>query len=264
MKSKESSLPKEHGVCSGRYDLTSSLSISPTQVERIFPHCRDAVSSLAASLLSLQPPSLEAGPLSKRSKLSPPSFSLFHWDQMALGKYCMIWTCQIAVLIRAFVTLEEQSLGKQSSLMRLAPDSVGDGNSEGRVRMHAEKIESRKKILLITGKSETSLLAGLEQEGCDVTVCESPQKAWGFVHPIRPDVIILHLQHLSSKDIYALQECLALADGVPVIIATGASRIEAFRKKLGRVVPRFLSLPLKPNTVREALHGLESEWRKQF
>lgn len=130
--------------------------------------------------------------------------------------------------------------------------------------MRAEKIENKKKLLLIDGKSETSLLAVLEQEGCDITVCDSPQKAWGFVYPIRPDVIILHLQHLSSKDIYALQECLALADGVPVIIATGASRIEAFTKELKRVVPRFLSLPLKPDAVREVLHGLESEWRKQF
>jgi len=130
--------------------------------------------------------------------------------------------------------------------------------------MRAEKIENKKKILLIDGKSETSLLAVLEQEWCDITVCDSPQKAWGFVYPIRPDVIILHLQHLSSKDIFALQECLALADGVPVIIATGASRLEAFTEKLGRVVPRFLSLPLKLDAVREVLHGLESEWRKQF
>ena len=130
--------------------------------------------------------------------------------------------------------------------------------------MRAEKIENKKKILLIDGKSETSLLAVLEQEWCDITVCDSPQKAWGFVYPIRPDVIILHLQHLSSKDIFALQECLALADGVPVIIATGASRIEAFTQELKRVVPLFLSLPLKPDAVREVLHGLESEWRKQF
>jgi len=140
----------------------------------------------------------------------------------------------------------------------------GRGNPEGKVRMQAEQIENRKNILLITGKSESSLLAGLEQEGCEVTVCESPQKAWGFVHPIRPDVIILHLQHLSSKDIYALQECLALADGVPVIVATAASRSEAFTKELRRVVPRFLALPLKPNAVREVLNGIDSEWRKQF
>ena len=122
----------------------------------------------------------------------------------------------------------------------------------------------RKKLLLIDGKSDSSLLAALEQEGYEVTVCESPQKAWGYVYPIRPDVIILHLQHFSGKDIYALQECLALADGVPVIIATAASPSEAFTKELRRVVPRFLSLPLKPNAVREAVHDIDSEWRKQF
>jgi DNA-binding NtrC family response regulator len=109
-----------------------------------------------------------------------------------------------------------------------------------------------------------SLSITLQQEGYEVTVCESPQKAWGFVYPIPPDLIILHLPHLSNKDIYALQECLALADGVPVIFATGASRIEAFKEKLGWVVPRFLSLPLKPNMVREVLRALESEWEKQF
>ena len=128
--------------------------------------------------------------------------------------------------------------------------------------MHAEKAENRERLLLVDEKSETSLLTGLEREGYEVTVCESPQKAWGFVYPIRPDLIILHLPYLSGKDIYALQECLALADGVPVIIATGASRIETFTEKLGRVVPRFLSLPLKPNAVRQVLHGLEPEWRK--
>lgn len=130
--------------------------------------------------------------------------------------------------------------------------------------MRANNTESRKKILLIDEKSDTSLVVGLEQEGYEVIVCKSPQKAWGFVYPIRPDFIILHLQHPSSEDIFALQECHALADGVPVIIATGASRIEAFMKNLGGVVPPFLSLPLKPNTVSEALHGLESELRKQF
>jgi len=130
--------------------------------------------------------------------------------------------------------------------------------------MQAEQMENGKNILLITGRPDSSLLVGLEKEGCHVTVCESPQKAWGFVHPTRPDLIILHLPHLSSKDIYALQECLALADGVPVIVATAASRNEAFTKELRRAVPRFLSLPLKPNAVREVFNGIDSELRKQF
>lgn len=130
--------------------------------------------------------------------------------------------------------------------------------------MHSERIEDKKNILLINGKSASSLRVGLEQEGCNVIDCESPQRAWGFVHPKRPDLIILHLPHLSRKDIYALQECLALADEVPVIVATAASRSKAFTKELRRVTPRFLSLPLKPNAVREVFNGIDSELSKQF
>lgn len=130
--------------------------------------------------------------------------------------------------------------------------------------MPATSRENRKRILLIHDKPDTALCVGLQHEGYEVTVCESPQKAWGFVYPVRPDFIILHLQHLTREGIVALQECRALADGVPVIIATGASPNGAFTKALEGVVPRFLSLPLKPNAVREALHRLESEWGKQF
>ena len=132
--------------------------------------------------------------------------------------------------------------------------------SEGFFNISANKkmAPARKKILLIDDQRDMSLSITLQQEGYEVTACESPQKAWGFVYPIPPDLIILHLPHLSNKDIYALQECLALADGVPVIIATGASRIEAFTEKLGRVVPRFISLPLQKNAIREALDGVES------
>ena len=159
-----------------------------------------------------------------------------------------------------------QSLGKRSCLTRPSFNSLrdGQGHLEGKLRKHAEHIEAKKNILLITGESASSLRVSLEQEGCHVTVCESPQKAWGFVYPIRPDLIILHVPQLSGTDIYPLQECLALADGVPVIVATAASRTKALTKEIRWALPRFLSLPLKPNAVREALHGLESEWDKQF
>lgn len=146
--------------------------------------------------------------------------------------------------------------------MRLSPDSVGEDTAR-KSKMRGEKIENRKRILLINGKSET-LLVGLEQEGCEVTICESPQKAWGFIYPTRPHFIILHLEQPGNGNIYALQECRALADGVPLIIAVQASQSESFIKELGESVSRFLYLPLKPNAVREALHGVESEWRHQF
>ena len=62
--------------------------------------------------------------------------------------------------------------------------------------------------------------------------------------------IITFLGNLSSNDIHTLQEGLALADGVPAVIAPGASRIEAFGVQLGRFVSRFLPLPLTPIAVR--------------
>jgi DNA-binding NtrC family response regulator len=117
---------------------------------------------------------------------------------------------------------------------------------------------ARKQILLINGKSETSLLVGLEQEGYEVTFCESPQKAWGFLYPSRPDLIILHLHQPSSKDIYEYQECRTLADGVPVLIAANVSTIGSFTKELEEAAPPLISLPLKPDAVRDVLRGLES------
>lgn len=118
--------------------------------------------------------------------------------------------------------------------------------------------EKKEKILLIDEKSDTPLIGGLEQQGYEVMSCESPQKAWGFVYPIRPRLIILHLEQPNSRDIYALQECRALADGVPVIIATGASRIQAFVDELGKHALRFIPLPLKSNAIREILHGVQT------
>ena len=139
--------------------------------------------------------------------------------------------------------------------------------------MPGKNTEKREKILLIDEKSDKPLIGGLEQQGYEVITCESPQKAWGFVYPSRPHLIILHLEEPSSTDIYALQECRALADGVPVVIATGASRIQAFIKQLGNGALRFLPLPLKPNVAREILHAFEPpvtdgpsepEWSKRL
>ncbi len=133
--------------------------------------------------------------------------------------------------------------------------------------------EKREKVLLIEEKPDKPLIDGLEEQGYDVITCDCPQKAWGFVYPSRPHLIILHLEEPSSRDIYALQECRALADGVPVVIATGASRIQAFTKQLGKGALRFLSLPLKANAAREILRSFERsfaeglsepQWGKPF
>jgi len=60
--------------------------------------------------------------------------------------------------------------------------------------MRAEKTENRKTILLINGKSETSLLVGLEQEGYEITVCESPR---------RPGVLFIQFGLMSSSFIFS-------------------------------------------------------------
>ncbi len=136
-----------------------------------------------------------------------------------------------------------------------------------------DNTEKREKILVIDEESDGPLVRGLKNQGYEVLTCESPQKAWGFVYPSRPHLIILHLVEPTSRDIYALQECRALADGVPVVIATGAGRIEAFTKQLGKGGLRFLPLPLRANVARELIQAFagsatdirpEPEWGKTF
>jgi DNA-binding NtrC family response regulator len=115
----------------------------------------------------------------------------------------------------------------------------------------------KQRVLLIDGKSGGPLAVGLERQGYDVTACDSPQKAWGFVYPIRPHFIILHVEEPSNRDVFALQECRALAGEVPVFVATDASRIDACIRELGRGSVRYLSLPLKDKALG-ALCSLES------
>lgn len=115
----------------------------------------------------------------------------------------------------------------------------------------------KERVLLIDGKSGGPLAASLERQGYDVTACESPQKAWGFVYPIRPHFIILHVEKATGKEVFALQECRALAGEVPVFVATDASQLDACMRELGRGGVRYLSLPLKDMALRN-LCALES------
>ncbi|MBI4528099.1 MAG: response regulator [Deltaproteobacteria bacterium] len=118
-------------------------------------------------------------------------------------------------------------------------------------------MESRRKILLIDEKWDTPLYLALRGEGYEVRACESPEKAWNLVFPLRPDFIILHLHHPSRKDISALHECRALAEGVPIIVATSLPGHEAVMKALEEGATSFLSLPVKPETIRKVLDELD-------
>lgn len=117
--------------------------------------------------------------------------------------------------------------------------------------------ENRRKVLLVNGRSDTSLQSALEREGCEVTICESPQKAWGFVYPVRPHLIILRLDEPDHGSVCAVQECRALAAGVPLILAVRRAQREEFATRLGDSGHRFLHLPLEPDALAEVFDGLQ-------
>lgn len=117
--------------------------------------------------------------------------------------------------------------------------------------------EVRKKILLIDDKLDTPLYITLRDEGYEVIACESPQKAWGLVYPLRPHFIIVHLHHPSTRDVAILQECRALAEGVPVIAAASGPGSETVMKALEEGAMAFLFLPIKADAIRKVLDDLE-------
>jgi DNA-binding NtrC family response regulator len=117
--------------------------------------------------------------------------------------------------------------------------------------------EVGKKILLIDEKLDTSLYIALRHEGHDVIACESSKRAWNLVYPFRPHFIVVHLPQPSRNDIAILQECRAMARGVPIIVATSQPKQEGIIEMLEDRVTSFLSLPVKPDAVRKLLDDLE-------
>lgn len=118
-------------------------------------------------------------------------------------------------------------------------------------------MEGSKRILLIDDKLDTPLYITLREEGHEVIACDSPQKAWNFVYPFRPHFIVIRLPHPSRRDIAILQECRAMAKGVPIIVATSEPGHEAVMKVLEDRATSFLSLPAKGQAVRKLLEELE-------
>lgn len=118
-------------------------------------------------------------------------------------------------------------------------------------------MEVKKKILLIDDKGNTPLFISLQQEGYEVIACESAQKAWGLVYPFRPHFIVVHFHHPSRRDMAVLQECRAMAEGVPLIVATSVPGNEAVMKALEEGATAFLSLPMEPQTIRRVLDELQ-------
>lgn len=131
----------------------------------------------------------------------------------------------------------------------------------GRRGIEKKSVTGQEKILLIDRGLDIPFVTALLEEGYEVITCESPQTAWGLVFPYRPHCIIVHLPDPSSTDMAVLQECRALAEGAPIILAISAPGHEAVMKALEEGATSFLRLPVRPGTIKKVLDGLEpKDW----
>ena len=137
--------------------------------------------------------------------------------------------------------------------MTTAALSIGGDYSEDFSKQAPEQM----KILLIDDQCDTSLFIALQQEGYEVIVVQSPQRAWSLVWTLRPHFIIIDLTNLSRGDISTLQGCDILAGGVPIIIAAPVSGSGTLIKALEKVAAVFFSFPMGPYGIGEILHKLE-------
>jgi len=116
--------------------------------------------------------------------------------------------------------------------------------------------EVRTKILLIGENPDIQLFTSLQKEGYEAITCESPQKAWPLVYAFRPHLIIVHLRHPSRNDIATLQECRAMAEGTPVVVATSVPGHETVMRALEEGATSFLSLPVEGAKIKKVLDDL--------
>jgi DNA-binding NtrC family response regulator len=109
-----------------------------------------------------------------------------------------------------------------------------------------------KKILLIDDCKVSALSAALLKEGYHVLHCESVKQAWGCIYPHPPHLIVVRLDNLNGAALADLQECWALAEGVPIILATSAQLDPTVMKAVQHRAAGVLSLPamLKGNGER--------------
>jgi DNA-binding NtrC family response regulator len=109
------------------------------------------------------------------------------------------------------------------------------------------------KILLIDGNKESALSAALSREGYHVIHCDSVQKAWSFIYPYPPHLIIVHIDDLHRTGLVDLEECWVLAEGVPIILATSARVNQTVMEAVQHRAAAILVLPPMLKTNGEAL-----------
>jgi CheY-like chemotaxis protein len=114
-----------------------------------------------------------------------------------------------------------------------------------------------KKILLIEEDKDSALSAILAQEGYDVVHCASVQRAWSLVYPHRPHLIVLYLDDANEAGLADFQECRALAQGVPIVLAISA-QVNPGRMRALRGAAAVLAVSSTSESIRGALHSLEA------
>ena len=96
---------------------------------------------------------------------------------------------------------------------------------------------------MVNGENpDIKFVAALQQEGYEAIASESPEKAWPLVLAFRPHLIIVHLRHPSRSDTATLQECNAMAAGIPIVVATSVPGHETVMQALEEAATSFLSL----------------------
>ena len=123
--------------------------------------------------------------------------------------------------------------------------------------------EEKKRVLLIGEQPDIELFALLGEEGYEVAALASAHRAWGVVPLYKPHIIIVHLRY--PKEVAILDECLAIAGRVPVVAVISLIAKQTLVKAVKERAAAFVVLPVKRQTIRETLRGLNlSEDDGQF
>lgn len=115
-----------------------------------------------------------------------------------------------------------------------------------------------KRILLIDHQANSALSTALAREGYQVVLCDCVQKAWNFLYPQRPNLIIFGLHDCEGRALSDLHECRALAGSVPMVLATSVPVSPALLKSLPLGAAAVTADFSAPEIAIEMLRNLES------
>jgi DNA-binding response OmpR family regulator len=124
---------------------------------------------------------------------------------------------------------------------------------------NTRSIDIHRVLLIGSDKNkDIALSMALTREGYHVVYCDSVKKAWILVYPERPDVIILRLGKTDLAGLAELQECRALAEGVPIVLTLDTQVRPAVMADLRHRAAVVVPEPAVPEAIARALHGLHA------